>query len=370
MSEEFELDQKYINRALELAVRGEGRVEPNPVVGAVLVKDNRIIGEGWHEYFGGPHAEINALNNAAESPDGSTLYISLEPCAHFGKTPPCVDAVIKAGVKKVVLAVRDPNPITAGKGAATLKKAGIEVVEGINERKAREINAPFFKLHLEGLPYIIAKWAMSLDGKIAARTGDARWISSEESRAFVHQFREKMGAIMVGIRTVLNDDPSLLGRVAGAAKNPRRIILDSFARLPLESRIIKTLPQAETYLVVSANAPQERVKKIYELGVKIFEIEEVGGALNFIKLGRKLAESGINKILIEGGSSVLASAFEANLVDEIMVFIAPKIIGGKEALSPVGGKGIELIKDALQLEEFTVEHLGSDLLIRSHLKRH
>jgi len=368
MTEEIELSQKYINRALELAIRGEGRVEPNPVVGAVLVKDGRVIGEGWHEYFGGPHAEINAINNATEPVAGATLYITLEPCAHFGKTPPCVDTIIKSGIKKVVIGVRDVNPVTAGKGIATLKKAGLEVVEGINERKAREINAPFFKLHKEGLPYIIAKWAMSIDGKIASRTGDAKWISSDESRAFVHQFRERMGAIMVGINTVLADDPTLLGR-PGAKRHPKRVILDSFARLPVTSQIVKTLLQAETYVVVSPNAPQERVQKLYELGVKVFEIEEVGGSLNLIKLGRKLAETGINKVLLEGGGAVLASAFETHLVDEVMVFIVPKIIGGKEAISPVGGKGIELIKDALLLEPFTVEHIGNDLLVRACLKR-
>lgn len=369
MSEDFELHQKYIIRALELAALGEGRVEPNPLVGAVLVKDNRVISEGYHEYFGGPHAEINAINNAKESVEGSTLYINLEPCAHFGKTPPCVDAIIKAGIRKVVMTIRDPNPVTAGKGVATLKKAGVEVLEGISERKAREINAPFFKLHLEGLPYFIAKWAMSLDGKIATHTGDSKWISSEESRMFLHEFRGKMGGIMVGIETVLSDNPTLLGR-PGSQHNPRRIILDSFARIPLDSQIIKTLHQAETYLAVSPSAPQEKVKKLYDTGVKVLEIEGISGKLNLLKLARKLAEIGINKILLECGGTLMASAFESDLIDELMVFIAPKIIGGKEAHTPVAGEGIESIKNTLTMENMQIEAIGNDILVKGRIKRH
>ena len=368
MAEDLEQHQKYINRAMELAVQGEGQVEPNPMVGAVIVRDERIISEGWYEHFGGPHAEINAFNKAKESVEGATLYTNLEPCAHFGKTPPCVDAIIKAKIKKVVLSVRDVNPITAGKGITALRNAGIEVVEGIGERKARLLNAPFFKLHTEGLPYFIAKWAMTLDGKMATRSGDSKWISSEESRSFSHEFREKMGAIMIGIGTALKDNPKLLGR-EGAKNNPRRIILDSFARLPPDSEIVKTLKQAETHVVISPNAPQERVKQLFELGVKIFEIEEVSGKINFLKLARKLTELGINKVLIEGGGEVLASAFEADLVDEVMVFIAPKIVGGRNALVPVAGEGVDLIKNAFTLADPEIKQIGGDILIRSRINR-
>ncbi|MBI4833438.1 MAG: bifunctional diaminohydroxyphosphoribosylaminopyrimidine deaminase/5-amino-6-(5-phosphoribosylamino)uracil reductase RibD [Planctomycetes bacterium] len=368
MPEDLELHQKYINRAMELAARGEGMVEPNPMVGAVIVRDDKVISEGWHEHFGGPHAEINAFNNTKESVEGATLYINIEPCAHFGKTPPCVDAIIKAKIGKVVFSVRDPNPVTAGKGVTILRNAGIDVVEGIGERKARLLNAPFFKLHTEGLPYFIAKWAMTVDGKTATRSGDSKWISSEESRSFSHEFREKMGAIMVGIGTILKDNPKLLGR-EGAKNNPRRIILDSFARLPPDSEIVKTLKQAETHVVISPNAPQEKVKQLFELGVKIFEIEEVSGKINFLKLARKLTELGINKVLIEGGGEVLASAFEADLVDEVMVFIAPKIIGGRDAKTPVAGEGLDILKNAFTLADPEVRLIGNDILVRSRINR-
>jgi diaminohydroxyphosphoribosylaminopyrimidine deaminase/5-amino-6-(5-phosphoribosylamino)uracil reductase len=368
MAEDLELHQKYINRTLELAALGEGRVEPNPMVGAVVVRDDRVISEGWYEHFGGPHAEINAFNKAKESIEGATLYINLEPCAHFGKTPPCVDAIIKAKIKKVVFSIRDPNPVTAGKSVTILRNAGVEVMEGIGERKSRMLNSPFFKLHTEGLPYFIAKWAMTLDGKIATRSGDSKWISSEESRSFSHEFREKMGAVMIGIGTALKDNPRLLGR-EGARNNPRRIILDSFARLPPDSEIVKTLKQAETHVVISPNAPQERVKQLFELGVKIFEIEEVSGKINFLKLARKLTELGINKVLIEGGGEVLASAFEADLVDEIMVFIAPKIIGGRNAPVPVAGDGVELIKNAFTLADPETKFIGTDIMVRSRINR-
>ncbi|MEK7447946.1 MAG: bifunctional diaminohydroxyphosphoribosylaminopyrimidine deaminase/5-amino-6-(5-phosphoribosylamino)uracil reductase RibD [Planctomycetota bacterium] len=383
-----ELHEKYMQRALELAVKGEGRVEPNPVVGAVVVKDNRVLGEGYHEYFGGPHAEINALNACREPTDGATLYITLEPCAHFGKTPPCVDAVIQAGIKNVVIATRDPNPITDNRGVNKLKEAGLTVVERILQSKARQINAPFFKLHREGLPYIIAKWAMSADGKIATRTGDSKWISSEASRNWLARLREKVGAVMVGIETVLKDDPQLLvknipdatgssalggftasGSASLTARNPRRIILDTYARLPLDSQIIKTLDQAETYVAVGPSAPQEKVKQLWESHCHVLEIEEIGGRLNFIKLARKIAESGINKIMIEGGGEVLASAFETGLVDEVIIFLAPKIIGGRDAKTPVEGAGIELVKDAILLEEITAQQVDNDIVIRGRLRK-
>ena len=363
--------EKHMRRALELALKGEGRVEPNPVVGAVLVRDDRVIGEGYHEYFGGPHAEVNALSTCKESIEGSTLYISLEPCAHQGKTPPCVDMIIQAGIKKVVIATRDPNPITNSRGVTRLKKAGIEVIEGVLQPKARQANAAFFKLHREGLPYVIAKWAMSADGKIATSTGESKWISSEASRNWLGRLREKVGAVMVGIETALKDNPQLLVKNIPGAKNPRRIILDTYARLPLDSQIIKTVDQAETFIAVGPSAPQEKVKQLWESKCKILEIEEVGGRLNFIKLARKIAESGINKVMLEGGGEVMASAFETGLVDEVIIFLAPKIIGGRDAKTPVEGVGIEKIKDAIRLEEITSEQINDDIVIRGRLtKKH
>jgi len=361
-----------MTRALALALKGEGRVEPNPLVGAVIVKNNRIIGQGYHQYFGGPHAEINAIKSAKASVRGSTLYVNLEPCAHYGKTPPCTDAIIKAGIKKVVLACRDCNPITAGRGIKRLKQAGIKVNAGLLAEKAREINTPFFKWFQEGLPYVVAKWAMSLDGKIATRTGNAKWISSVTARDWAHQYRNQFaapgGAIMVGIETVIKDDPLLLVS-PGAKRNPQRIILDTYARLPLKSRIIKTLAKAPVYVAVSPNAPRARVRKLTAKGCRIIKVEAHDGYINLIKLVRQLANQGINKILVEGGGEVLASAFKAGLVDEALIFIAPKVIGGRNAKTAVAGEGITDLKKAWSLKDMSVAILGSDILVKAKVNK-
>lgn len=366
------LADKYMTRALALALKGEGRVEPNPLVGAVIVKNNRIIGEGYHQYFGGPHAEVNALCSTRASVKNSTLYITLEPCAHHGKTPPCVDAIIQAGIKKVVLACREPNPITAGRGIKRLKTAGIKVTEGMFREKAQQINAPFFKLHRKGLPYVVAKWAMSMDGKIATRSGNAKWISSALSRDWAHQYRSRFaapgGAIMVGIETILKDDSLLLVSL-NAVRNPQRIILDAYARLPLKSRIIKTLSRAGIYVVVAPDALRTRVHKLAASGCQILEVATRRGYINLSNLSRQLAKRGINKILVEGGGEVLASAFKAGLVDEVLIFIAPKIIGGRNTKTPVEGEGITDLKKAWLLKDISVATIGPDILVKARVNR-
>lgn len=359
--------QTYMSRALELALKGKGQVEPNPLVGAVLVKGQSVIGEGFHEYFGGPHAEINAINTAISSTKGTTLYVTLEPCTHYGKTPPCVNAIIRAGIKEVVLAIRDPNPINNGRGVTLLKKAGLRVKEGILKEKARAINLPYFKLHLKGLPYVIAKWAMSLDGKIATRTGESKWISSAVSRNWFRQYRTKVDAIMVGIETVLKDDPLLLAYSHGR-KNPKRIILDRRARIPLHSRIVRTSSRSETCLAISHSVPWRRVKRLIDAGCYIYRINEKGNKLDIIQLAKIITTLGVNKVLIEGGGEVLASAFESGLVDEVLIFIAPKIIGGRTAKTPVEGKGIAYLKDALKIGEITFQQMGPDSVIHGKIR--
>lgn len=353
--------------ALELAEKGRGRVEPNPMVGAVLVKNGEIIGKGYHRVFGGPHAEIHAINEGGANCKGATLYVSMEPCAHYGKTAPCVDAIIKAGIAKVVTTVIDPNPITSGKGIQKLKDAGIEVVLGVMESQAKGLNAPFFKLMQKGLPYVMVKWAMSLDGKIATHTGDSRWITSEESRVYVHKIRGQMDGILVGINTVLRDDPLLTCRLEGG-RNPKRIIIDSNASLPLNSRLLKTINESEIIVAVNKNVQHERVSKLEQLGCKIIQTRDMNGCVDLKDLFRRLGEMNLTNILVEGGSRVITSMFEGHLVDKVMVFIAPIIIGGEGAKSPILGKGIEKISEAIKFHEISVKRFLNDVVIEGILE--
>ncbi|MDI6732995.1 MAG: bifunctional diaminohydroxyphosphoribosylaminopyrimidine deaminase/5-amino-6-(5-phosphoribosylamino)uracil reductase RibD [Planctomycetota bacterium] len=372
-------DEKYLRMTLALARYGEGKVEPNPLVGAVIVKNNRVIGRGYHHYFGGPHAEIVAINKASAGLlSGATLYVTLEPCVHFGKTPPCAPAIVQSCIKRVVIASRDPNPIVQGKGIRFLRQHGVSVTETKHKdilKEALRINRPFFKVHEKGIPYVIAKWAMSLDGRIATSSGDSKWISSKQSRNIAHKLRAKVQGVMVGINTILQDNPFLLAparpdaRSGGDDKgnNPIRIILDSFARLPLNSNIIKTLLLGRVYAFVSSYAPKSKTKQLSQKGARLFLAPYKEGKLDLISVLKILAKNGINKIMIEGGEEVLGSAFDNRVVDEIYCFISPKIIGGCGARSPVGGKGIGEIKNILNLKDVTVKYLKPDVLIRGYL---
>ncbi len=358
----------YMHLALELASNGEGWVAPNPLVGAVIVKNNRIIGRGYHPYFGGPHAEINAINSV-EKPEqikGATLYLTLEPCSYFGKTPSCADAIVHSGIGQVVIATRDPNPLVRGRGVRLLKQHDINVIEGVLEPEARAINKPFFKAQQKGLPYVIAKWAMSMDGKLATRPGQSRWITSEESRDYSKYIRAQSQAVMVGIETVLKDNPGLLAWVKYMG-NPIRIILDSKARLPLNSKLVKTIAQGPVWVMVSASAPENRVRLLKQKGVKVFRVPLLNGRLDFKAAMKTLVDNGINKLMIEGGSEVLGSAFYNKVVDEVYCFIAPKIIGGRDAQVPVEGKGVFRIADALQLKNVTVKYINLDVLVHGYL---
>lgn len=362
-----DIEEKYMSLALELAVKGRGRVEPNPMVGAVLVKDGEIVGKGYHHIFGGAHAEIHAINEGGENGKGATLYVSMEPCAHFGKTAPCADAIIRAGITKVVAAVADPNPVTAGRGIQKLKDAGIDIQIGVLEHQARRLNAPFFKLMQKGIPYVIAKWAMSLDGKIATYTGESKWITSEESRRYVHKIRGQVDGILVGINTVLRDDPLLTCRTEGG-RNPRRIIIDSNALLPLNSRLLNTINESEVVVAVNKNAPVERIEKLRQLGCRVIQTCNSLDRVDLKELFYRLGEMELTNILVEGGSRVITSFFEERLVDKVMVFIAPIIIGGKGAISPVLGKGIDTIREATEIREITVQRISKDILVEGVLE--
>jgi len=324
------LDEQFMQRALELAARGQGSVEPNPMVGCVIVQDGRIVGEGWHERFGGPHAEVNAIGATGERTRGATMYVTLEPCCHQGKTPPCSPAVIQSGVKRVVIAQRDPHARVDGGGLKELREAGLEVELGILEQQAKWLTAPYLKLIEKGHPWVIAKWAMSLDGKIATSTGDSKWISNEQSRAVVHQLRGRMDAILVGRGTVEADDPLLTARPPGPRK-ATRVVLDSKASISLDSQLVRTAEEAPV-LIVASDAAAENAERLKQLGCEVFQ---QGFENEHHRLGRVFSELGgrqMTNLLVEGGATVLGTLCFARWVDEVHVFIAPKVIGGRDAL--------------------------------------
>lgn len=360
MSKEYQ----YMQRAFELAKKGIGRVNPNPLVGAVIVRDDKIIGEGYHEFFGGPHAEVNAFRSATESVEGATMYVTLEPCSHYGKTPPCAEAIVKNKIAKVVIGMLDPNPLVAGKGVKLLEDNGIEVEYGYLCEELSQMNCVFLKFIQNKNPYVVMKTAMTLDGKIASKTGDSRWVSNEKSRAYVHQLRNELAGIMVGVDTVIADDPILTTRLEkGEGRNPVRIVVDSSARIPLESKIINTANLAKTIVAVTEKADSVKIAQIKDLGNTVLVVKSRNGRVDLTDLMVKLGGTGMDGILLEGGATLNFSALEAGIVDEVVSFIAPKIIGGANSKSPVGGEGIEFMKDAIELENIKINQLGKDLML-------
>ena len=377
-------DIRYMKEALALAERGAGHVSPNPMVGAVIVKDGRIISRGWHKAFGGLHAETDALASCSESPEGATMYVTLEPCCHYGKQPPCTSAIIRAGISRVAVAMADPNPLVAGKGISILREHGISVQTGLLEKEASVLNRIFIRYITEHRPWVIMKTAMTLDGKIAAASGDSKWVSSSASRRFVHELRGKCTGILAGIGTVLADDPMLNCRAEGYGQ-PVRIIVDSHASLPLDSAIVRTAGEYRTVLAytepasapvsisesVSASAPSgachQRLEALRNAGVELLGCTaDAGGRVDFRDLFKKLGEAGIDSVLAEGGAEVNWSLVRDGLADEFYFFIAPKIIGGRTAKDPVGGDGFPLMSDALQLSIDSVTNSGDDLLIHAY----
>lgn len=357
-------DEACMDRAIEVANRGIGWVNPNPLVGAVLVKGGRILAEGWHACYGGLHAERNALNNCREDPAGATLYVTLEPCCHYGKTPPCTEALIGCRIARVVIGMQDPNPLVAGKGIELLKSAGMEVVCGIREEVIREQNRVFLKYIGTHRPWVVMKTAMTLDGKIAAFTGDSRWVTGEAARHLVHQMRGRYVAVLVGSGTVKADDPLLNCRLEGKVRQPVRIVVDSKAGIALESRLVKTALQQRTVVAHLPSASPENLAALRLRGVKTLECREREGKVDIGDLLAQLGRSGVDSVLLEGGGGLNEVFLREGQVDEVYAFIAPKIIGGKEAKTPVEGKGFPCMSDAIALKEVSCEKIGEDILVK------
>lgn len=358
-----EADRQFMLRAMELAERGKGFVNPNPLVGALIVRGDRIIGEGWHEYYGGLHAERNAFKNCIEDPRGATLYVTLEPCCHHGKTPPCVDAVIEQGIARVVVGLKDPNPLVAGKGLEKLVNAGIEVVTGVEEEALREQNRVFLKYIATGLPWVALKTAMTLDGKIAAFTGDARWVTGDDARLRVHRMRSEYMGIMVGSGTVKTDDPLLNCRLEGEHRQPVRIVVDSKASVAFDSQVVRTARVFPLLVAHTVQADEEQLEMIQEAGGGTLLCEEKDGRVDITDLLKKLGTRGIDSVLLEGGGELNYTFVKAGVIDEVYAFIAPKIVGGKTAKTPVEGEGFKRMGEALELSPFAVEAIGRDILL-------
>ena len=363
-----DFDEQMMARAISLARNGLGRTSPNPLVGAVIVRDGRIVAEGWHRKAGTPHAEIHALNMAGELARGATVYVSLEPCAHYGRTGPCARALVEAGVSRVVVAMTDPNPKVAGKGIAILQEANIEVTTGVLEQEARQLNEVFLKWMITGLPFVALKTAMTLDGKIATAAGQSQWITNEASRYETHRLRDIYDGILVGINTALADNPSLTTRLKEyQGRNPVRIVVDSRARLPLTAKLV-TDGAARTIVAVTEQAPAERVEALRSAGVEII----VAGSSNHVDMHSLMEQLGamkISSVLVEGGGSVNFSLLQAGLVDRVYAFIAPKLVGGRDALTPVEGEGFQELDRAVELENIQLRQLGSDVLLTGIVKR-
>ncbi len=351
-----------MNMALALAVKGIGFVNPNPLVGAVIVKNGRVIGTGWHEKYGGLHAERNAFKNCTEDPRGADIYVTLEPCCHFGKTPPCTDAIIENGIRRVFIGSSDPNPKVAGKGVSILREHGIEVFENVAKDQCDRINKIFFHFITEGTPYVILKYAMTADGKTAAVTGESKWISSEASREDVQKLRKRTAAVMTGIGTVLQDDPLLNCRLPDPGVHSR-IICDSSLRIPLNSKILKTSGDIPT-IIATVSDDREKAGKIENCGASVLRVPSHNGHVDLNILMKLLAEEKhIDSILLEGGAELAYSAFNSGIVNKVRVYLAPKIFGGCTAKTPVGGEGVLHPDGAYMLCDPEFMRIGDDIVI-------
>ncbi len=358
-------DEKYMDLALTLAKKGIGLVNPNPMVGAVIVKERKVIGQGWHEIYGGWHAERNALSNCRESPNGTTMYVTLEPCCHHGKTPPCTDAIIQNGIKKVVIGSLDPNSLMSGKGAAILRKAGIDVVIGVLEDKCKELNEVFFHYIQTKTPYVVMKYAMTMDGKIATTSGMSKWITGINARENVHKSRNQYSSIMVGVGTVIADNPSLTCRMDGG-RNPTRIICDTNLNTPLESTIITTAKEVKTILATTCDN-REKQKLYLAQGCEIFNINRMDNHIDLNQLMLQLGKIGIDSIFLEGGSTLNYSALQNKIVKKIQIYIAPKLFGGSQSKTPVGGIGIQEVSNCFLLKNQTITWFDEDILIEGEV---
>ena len=360
-------DEQWMKKAIRLAEKGRGRTSPNPLVGAVLVKEGIAVGKGYHAKAGEAHAEIIALRKAGEEARGSTLYINLEPCTHYGKTPPCVPVIIEAGVRRVVAGTEDPNPLVTGKGVGSLRKAGLEVKIGILEKECKRLNEAFHKYILKREPFVTLKVAATLDGRIATRDGESKWISGETSRRFVQRLRDEVDGVVVGINTILKDDPMLTARVKGG-RDPFRIVLDSRLRIPEKARVIKADP-SKTIIATTQLAARDKRQRLARMGAQILVVDSKHERVSLKPLLSKLGEKGIMSLLVEGGSQVNGSFFDEGLIDKLLLFLSTKMIGDDQAIGIFGGKGVARLKDAVPLRELRVKRIGGDILIEGYIEK-
>lgn len=370
-------DSRFMLRALELAERGRGSVEPNPLVGCTIVQGDETVGEGWHGYFGGPHAEVEALAAAGQRVRGGTMYVTLEPCCHYGKTPPCVDAIVPTGIRRVVVAMRDPFPRVAGGGIKQLQAAGIAVEVGLHEAAARDLNAPYLKLLATGKPWVIAKWAMTLDGKIATRSGYSKWISSAESRGIVHALRGRVDAIVVGRRTAEIDDPLLTARPEEAAAEgdaaevvkrvATRVVFDSLCRLSLNSQLVKTARHTPLLIACGPEADPKQIQPLMAAGCEVLPFAATTRYERLLELLEELGRRRMTNILVEGGAALFGELLDARQIDELHVFIAPKLFGGQRAPSSIAGAGVDRVSAALSLASLEIQQLGPDIYLRGRV---
>jgi diaminohydroxyphosphoribosylaminopyrimidine deaminase / 5-amino-6-(5-phosphoribosylamino)uracil reductase len=359
----------YMQRALMLAALGAGRVSPNPMVGAVVVREGRIVGEGFHQAVGGPHAEVHALEAAGPQARGATLYVTLEPCNHTGRTPPCTEKILAAGIGRVVSAMNDPNPEVAGGGHAFLRARGVEVLCGIGEAEARRLNESFIKFVRTRRPFVLLKLAATLDGRIATRTGDARWVTGPAARERVHRLRHALDAIMVGVGTVAADNPQLTARLPeGGGVDPVRIVLDTKLRMAGSARMLQQTSTAATYVVCGPPAGADDRRRLSAAGAHILEVPVNGDGIDLAVLMERLGAMGLTSLLIEGGARVAGSALRAGIVDKILFHYAPKILGGDDGRPMLRGAGPDAMQDALALSDVTVERLGEDIAVEGYIR--
>jgi len=359
------LDEDYMKQALRLAYKGLGKTSPNPMVGAIIVKDDQIVGKGYHQYFGGNHAEINAIQNARESVEGATLYVTLEPCCHYGKTPPCVDALIRSNIGRAVIGTPDPNPLVNGRSAEILKQQGIETKVGVLEEECHSLNEAYFKYVTTGTPLVTVKFAQTLDGRIATVTGDSKWISSAESRRLAHELRAINDAIVAGIGTILADDPQLTVRLV-KGRNPVRIILDSRLRIPLDAKVLRNQELASTIIVTTSRANEKKLSRLREMGIEVLVTREgEASGIDLRHLLIMLGQRGISSVLAEGGAEVITSLLRLNLADKLVIIVAPKIMG--RGIEAVGELNIGDVSQTLKLSIGKIYRMDEDLVIEARV---
>lgn len=362
------LDEKYMRMALRLAEKAKGRTSPNPMVGAVVVKNGHVVGRGYHRKAGEPHAEAIALKKAGPATKGATLYVTLEPCSHKNKrTPPCTPLVIRSGVKRVVIAMIDPNPRVSGGGIRTIRKSGTELVTGVLEAEARKLNEAFIKHVTTKIPFVTLKIAQTLDGKIATASGESKWITDEEAREEGRRLRDINDAILVGINTVLKDNPSLTTRIPGG-RDPIRVIVDSKLRIPLNAKVLIQKSTAKTMIATLSNVPESKIKKLQDIGAEVLTIKSAHGRVDLQDLVKKLGKVDIMSVLVEGGAEVNASALKSNIVDKIVMFIAPTIMTGRDSFCSIGGISPKTLDHAIKLRSITSRFVGQDLMIEGYIR--